>query len=157
MAVVQMDRTDRRIVDLLQRDGRLQNNDLAAKVDLSPSPCLRRVRALEEAGVIRHYVAVVDPIKIGLGMLAYVNVKLEKRGQMAAEEFSRAVNSWPEVIECYSMTGDMDYLMRVQVQDLSHYSRFVMTKLLKQPSVVDVKSSFALERVKETTALPLGL
>jgi len=150
-----LDRIDRRIVDALQRDGRLPNNELAAKVSLSPSPCLRRVRSLEESGVIKRYVALVDPLKVGLQLLAYVSVKLEKKGEMPAEEFSSAVNTWSEVTECYSMTGDVDYLLRVQVKDLDHFSRFLMGKLLKQPGVVDVKSSFALERVKETTVLPL--
>ncbi len=150
-----LDRIDRRIVDALQRDGRLPNNELAAQVNLSPSPCLRRVRSLEEAGVIKQYVALVDPVKIGLGMLAYVSVKLEKKGQMPAEEFAGAVHSWTEVTECYSMTGEMDYLLRVQVEDLDHFSRFIMEKLLKQQAVADVKSSFALQRVKETTVLPV--
>lgn len=150
-----LDRIDRRIVDALQRDGRLPNNELAAQVNLSPSPCLRRVRSLEEAGVIKRYVALVDPVKIGLDLLAYVSVKLEKKGQMPAADFAGAVNSWSEVTECYSMTGDMDYLLRVQVEDLDHFSRFIMDKLLKQPYVVDVKSSFALQRVKETTVLPV--
>lgn len=156
MSAIKLDRTDRRIVEVLQQDGRLANNELAAKVNLSPSPCLRRVRALEERGVIKRYVALVDPSKIGLGLLAYVNVKLEKKGQMLAEEFSAAVNTWPEVIECYSMTGEMDYLLRIQVEDLDHFSDFVMEKLVKQPGVIDVKSSFALKRVKDTTVLPLG-
>jgi Lrp/AsnC family leucine-responsive transcriptional regulator len=155
MDEVTLDRIDRRIVDALQRDGRLPNNELAAKVSLSPSPCLRRVRSLEEAGVIKRYVALVDPLKVGLQLLAYVSVKLEKKGEMPAGEFSSAVNSWSEVTECYSMTGDVDYLLRVQVRDLDHFSRFLMGKLLKQPGVVDLKSSFALERVKETTVLPL--
>ena len=150
-----LDRIDRRIVDALQRDGRLANNELAAQVNLSPSPCLRRVRSLEEAGVIKRYVALVDPAKVGLNMLAYVTVKLEKKGQMPAEDFASAVNTWSEVTECYSMTGDMDYLLRVQVEDLDHFSRFIMGKLLKQPGVADVKSSFALQRVKETTVLPV--
>lgn len=150
-----LDRIDRRIVDALQRDGRLANNELAAKVNLSPSPCLRRVRSLEEAGVIRQYVALVDPAKVGLDMLAYVNVKLEKKGRMPAEDFASAVNTWSEVTECYAMTGDMDYLLRVQVEDLDHFSRFIMDKLLKQASVADVKSSFALQRVKQTTVLPV--
>ena len=155
MTDLKLDRTDRRIVDALQRDGRLPNNELAAQVSLSPSPCLRRVRSLEEAGVIKRYVALVDPLKVGLQMLAYVSVKLEKKGQMPAEGFNSAVNTWSEVTECYAMTGDMDYLLRVQVEDLDHFSRFIMGKLLKQASVADVKSSFALERVKETTVLPL--
>ena len=150
-----LDRIDRRIVDALQRDGRLANNELAAQVNLSPSPCLRRVRSLEESGVIKRYVALVDPAKVGLHMLAYVSVKLEKKGQMPAEDFASAVDTWSEVTECYSMTGDMDYLLRVQVEDLDHFSRFIMGKLLKQSGVADVKSSFALQRVKETTVLPV--
>lgn len=150
-----LDRTDRRILEQLQADGRLSNQELAERVLLSPSPCLRRVRALERSGVIQRYAAVLDPLRIGLELLAYVSVKLEKRGKMPVDQFTRAVQSWPEVISCFSMTGDMDYLMRVQVENLAHYSRFIMDKLLKQPGVIDIKSNFVLERVKETTALPL--
>jgi len=156
MAEIRPDRTDRKILELLQQDGRLTNVELAEQVALSPSPCLRRVRALEEAGVIKRYVALLDPGQVGLALLAYVSVKLEKRGQMPIDAFSRAVRSWPEVVACYAMTGDMDYLLRVQVEDLDHFSRFVMNQLLKQPGVLDVKSNFVLERIKETTALPLG-
>jgi Lrp/AsnC family leucine-responsive transcriptional regulator len=151
-----LDRTDRKILDLLQRDGRLSNVELAEKVALSPSPCLRRVRALEESGVVRQYVALLDPGKVGLALLAYVNVKLEKRGKMPIDEFSQAVQDWPEVVACYSMTGEMDYLLRVQVEDLDHYTRFMMDRLLKQAGVLDVKSNFVLERIKDTTALPLA-
>jgi Lrp/AsnC family leucine-responsive transcriptional regulator len=151
-----LDATDRKILAELQADGRLSNQELAERIALSPSPCLRRVRALERAGVIRRYAALLDALQVGLGLLAYVSVKLEKRGKMPVDQFTRAVDSWPEVIECHSMTGDMDYLMRVQVEDLEHYSRFVMDKLLKQPGVIDIRTNFVLERVKETTALPLG-
>jgi Lrp/AsnC family leucine-responsive transcriptional regulator len=151
-----LDRTDRRILDLLQQDGRLTNVELAAKVALSPSPCLRRVRALEEGGVIRAYVALVDPARVGLGLLAFVNVKLEKGGTLPIDDFLGAVQGWPEVVACYSMTGDTDYLLRVHVEDLEHYSRFMMNRLLKQPGVIDVRSNFVLERIKDTTALPLG-
>lgn len=151
-----LDATDRRILDELQSDGRLSNQELAERVSLSPSPCLRRVRALERAGIIRRYAAVLDPLQVGLGLLAFVTVKLEKRGKMPVDQFTRAVESWPEVIACYSMTGDMDYLMRVQVENLEHYSRFVMDKLLKQPGVIDIRTNFVLERVKETSALPLA-
>ena len=150
-----LDRIDRRILEHLQRDGRLSNQELAERVSLSASPCLRRVRALERAGVIRQYAALLDPLRVGLELLAYVTVKLEKRGKMPVDQFTRAVQAWPEVIACFSMTGDMDYLMRVQVADLPHYSRFVMDKLLKQPGVIDIKTNFVLERIKETTALPL--
>jgi Lrp/AsnC family leucine-responsive transcriptional regulator len=151
-----LDRTDRRILEQLQQDGRMANAELAERISLSPSPCLRRVRALEEAGVIRQYVALVDPARVGLGLLAYVVVKLEKRSKMPVDEFSRAVQGWPEVVACYAMTGDMDYLLRVHVEDLEHFSRFVLDRLLKQPVVIDVKSNFVLERIKDTTALPLA-
>ena len=155
MPIIALDKTDRRILELLQADGRLSNQELAERVLLSPSPCLRRVRALERSGVIRRYAAVLEPMRVGLELLAYVSVKLEKRGKMPVEQFMRAVQGWPEVISCFSMTGDMDYLMRVQVENLAHYSRFIMDQLLKQPGVIDIRSNFVLERVKETTALPL--
>lgn len=155
MAQPPLDRTDRKLLDLLQQNGRLSNVELAEQVALSPSPCLRRVRALEEAGVIRQYVALLDPAKVGLALLAYVSVKLEKRGKTPIDAFTEAVRGWPEVVACYAMTGEMDYLLRVQVADLDHYSRFVMDALLKQPGVIDVRSNFVLERIKDTTALPL--
>ncbi len=151
-----LDRTDRKLLDLLQKDGRITNLDLAGKVALSPSACLRRVRALEEAGVIRGYAALLDPAKVGLGLTAFVTVKLEKRGRMPTDQFARACRDWPEVAACHATTGDMDYLLRVVVEDLAHFSRFVMDSLLKHPGVLDVKSSFVLETVKETTALPVA-
>ena len=156
MTKIALSRSDRRLLDVLQRDGHLTNLELAAKVSLSPSACLRRVRALEEAGVIRRYVAILDPRKLGLGLMGFVSVKLEKRGRMPTDQFSRAVKDWPEVMACHSLTGEMDYLLRVQVEDLDHFSRFVMDSLLKHPGVLDVRSSFVLEAVKETTALPLA-
>lgn len=157
MAAIELDRTDLRILDILQQQGRLSNQEIAERVSLSPSPCLRRIKRLEDAGVIRQYVALLDPGKLGLGLLAYVSVKLEKRGKMPIEDFGAQVQGWPEVAACYAMTGEMDYLLRVHVEDLQHFSRFVMDQLLRQPGVVDVKSSFALERIKETTALPLNV
>ena len=151
-----LNRTDRKLLEILQRDGRATNLEIAGRVNLSPSACLRRIRALESAGVIRRYVALVDPRKVSLGLMAFVTVKLEKRGRMPTDAFAKAVKDWPEVLACHSLTGDMDYLLRVQVQDLDHFSRFVMDSLLKHPGVLDVKSSFVLEEVKETTALPLA-
>lgn len=161
MPSLTLDKTDRKILALLQENGRLSNLEIAERVNLSPSPCLRRIRRLEEAGVIRGYVALLDSAKIGLGLLAYVNVRLEKRSSTEpratppAEQFRAAVAAWPEVVGCYAMTGDMDYLLRVHVQDMEHFSRFVQAQLLHHPAVVDVKTSFVLERFKETTALPL--
>ncbi|MBI3228819.1 MAG: Lrp/AsnC family transcriptional regulator [Burkholderiales bacterium] len=169
MAKISLDKTDRKILAILQADGRLSNQEVAEKVSLSPSPCLRRIKRLEEAGVIRQYVALLAPDKIGLGLLAYVNVRLEKHsdalpasnaraGSSANSpraDFAASVANWPEVVACYAMTGEMDYLLRVHVEDMEHFSRFMMGTLLKHPAVLDVKSSFALQRIKDTTALPL--
>ncbi|RKT25331.1 AsnC family transcriptional regulator [Paraburkholderia sp. RAU2J] len=164
MAKVEIDAIDRRILAILQENGRLSNQEIAERVNLSPSPCLRRIRRLEESGVIRGYVALLDAQHLGLGLLAYVNVRLEKRGGSApgprgdathADLFRAAVQAWPEVVACHAMTGDMDYLLRVQVEDMAHFSRFVQDQLLHHPSVIDVKTSFALEKFKETTALPI--
>ena len=163
MARIELDKTDRRILAVMQDNGRLSNQEVAEQVSLSPSPCLRRIRRLEQAGVIRKYVALLDADKLGLGLLAYVNVRLEKHGEGGARstaspraDFAAAVMHWPEVVACHAMTGDMDYLLRVHVEDMEHFSRFMMDTLLKHPAVLDVRSSFSLQQVKETTALPLG-
>ncbi|MFX1673548.1 Lrp/AsnC family transcriptional regulator [Paraburkholderia sp. A2WS-5] len=163
MASIELDAIDRRILAILQENGRLSNQEIAERVNLSPSPCLRRIRRLEEIGVIRSYVALLDAQKLGLDLLAYVNVRLEKRGPTAAgregvthaELFRAAVQTWPEVVACHAMTGDMDFLLRVQVEDMAHFSRFVQDQLLHHSSVIDVKSSFSLQTFKETTALPI--
>jgi Lrp/AsnC family transcriptional regulator, leucine-responsive regulatory protein len=171
MPTIELDAIDRRILTILQQEGRLSNQELAERVNLSPSPCLRRIRRLEEGGVIRGYVALLDAHKLGLDLLAFVNVRLEKRGgptlaargdaaharaaSTHAELFRAAVQSWPEVVACHAMAGDMDYLLRVQVADMAHFSHFVQNVLLHHPSVIDVKTSFALEAFKETTALPI--
>jgi Lrp/AsnC family leucine-responsive transcriptional regulator len=159
-AVDPLDRIDLRILAELQRDGRLTNQELAERVSLSASPCLRRVRRLEQAGVIRGYVALIEPRAVGLGVIAYANVKLEKRaptrgGRIPYDEFRAAVRDWPEVVACYAMTGDVDYLLRVHVGTLDDFSRFVQERLLRHPGVLDVRSSFALDVLKDTTALPL--
>ncbi|ANB74239.1 AsnC family transcriptional regulator [Paraburkholderia phytofirmans OLGA172] len=164
MAKIEIDAIDRRILAILQENGRLSNQEIAERINLSPSPCLRRIRRLEESGVIRGYVALLDAQKLGLDLLAYVNVRLEKRSGPAlsprgytthADLFRAAVQTWPEVVACHAMTGDMDYLLRVQVEDMAHFSRFVQDQLLHHPSVIDVKTSFSLEKFKETTALPI--
>jgi Lrp/AsnC family transcriptional regulator, leucine-responsive regulatory protein len=162
MPKAEIDKTDRKILSILQENGRLTNQEVAEKVSLSPSPCLRRIKNLEDSGVIRQYVALLDPDKIGLGLLAYVNVRLEKHSDTPAggsrsprADFAASVGNWPEVVACYAMTGEMDYLLRVHVEDMEHFSQFMMETLLKHPAVLDVKSSFALQRIKDTTALPL--
>ena len=155
MSRIELDSIDHRILEILQREGRLSNQELSDRVALSPAPCLRRVRALEKAGVIRQYAALLDPRRVGLGMMSFVTVKLEKKGKMPAEDFARAVQGWPEVVGCYAMTGETDYFLQVFVEDLDHYTRFLMGRLLKQAGVVDVKSNIVLEAIKDTTALPL--
>jgi Lrp/AsnC family leucine-responsive transcriptional regulator len=153
-----LDRIDRQILAELQRDGRLPNQELAERVSLSPSPCLRRVRRLEEQGYIKRYVAVVDADRVGYGLLAYVTIRLNKHSGSShapMAEFARDVQAWSEVVACYAMTGDMDYLLRVQVADLAHFSRFAMDTLMQHPAVIDMRSSFALQRLKETTELPV--
>lgn len=152
---MEIDRIDRKILNLLQNDARLSYQQIAEKVSLSASPCLRRIKRLEAAGIIKNYVALLDPQKLGLGLLAYVSVKLEKRGASTLQGFRATVQAWPEVVACYAMTGEMDYLLRVHTSDLEHFTRFVMDRLMTLAGVMDVKSSFALERIKDTTALPL--
>lgn len=156
MAKDQLDRIDIQILNELQRDGRLSNQELADRVSLSPSPCLRRVRRLELDGYIRGYVAVVDAKKVGLGMVAYVTIRLDKSHKTKTaplSDFAKDVQLWPEVVECFAMSGEMDYLLRVQVEDLQAFSQFAMDKLMQHPSVVDMKSSFAMQTIKERVGL----
>ncbi len=156
---IDLDIIDRRILQALQADGRMTYDQLAAAVGLSPSATLRRVKRLEEARVIAGYVALVAPEAVGLGLTAYLNVRLEKRSatqkRTPVELFRAAVQTWPEVADCAALSGEMDYLLRVVVRDMAHYSRFVMDTLLAHPSVQDCKTSFVLDRVKHTTAVPL--
>lgn len=151
-----LDRIDRNILALLQQDGRMANSDLSQRVGLSPSPCLRRVKALEETGVIRNYVALVDPAAVDLSVSVFVSVTLERQVEERLDAFEAAVVRWPEVLECYLMTGEADYLLRVVVPDLAAYERFLKDHLTRVPGVASIKSSFALKQVRYNTALPLG-
>ena len=154
-----LDAIDRRILRALQADGRSTYDELATMVGLSGSATLRRVRRLEEAGVISAYVALVRPERIGLSLTAYINVRLEKHTEAHQRNpmdlFRASVQTWPEVVECAALTGEMDYLLHVVVENMAHYSRFIMDTLLRHPSVQDCKSSFVLQRLKSTTALPV--
>jgi Lrp/AsnC family leucine-responsive transcriptional regulator len=151
----QLDAIDRKILELLQADGRISLADLAEKVGLSPSPCLRRVRMLED-GVISRYVAVLDQRAVGLPVSVFVSIKLEKQRQESLDRFAKAVERWPEVLECYLMTGSRDYWMRVVVPDLDAYERFVKQKLTRVEGIASIESSFALEQVKYTNVLPVA-
>jgi DNA-binding Lrp family transcriptional regulator len=150
-----LDLIDRKILARLQRDGRIANNDLAADVGLSPSPCLRRVKALEDSGVIRTYVALVDPATVDLPVNVFVSVTLEKQIEERLDAFEEAIRHRPEVVECYLMTGEADYLLRVVVPDLAAYEYFLKTHLTRVAGVSSIKSSFALKQVRYETALPL--
>ena len=121
---ITLDEIDRKIIRTLQSDGRLTNLDLAARVGLSPTPCLRRVRKLEEAGVIAGYVALVDQTRVNLPVNVFVSVSMDKQHEETLEAFEREVRTWPEVMECYLMTGDSDYLLRIVARDLQAYNRF---------------------------------
>jgi Lrp/AsnC family leucine-responsive transcriptional regulator len=154
-----LDKLDAEILRRLQQNGRETYDVLGEHVGLSASAVLRRVKRLEDSGVIDRYVALVKPEAVGLGLTAYLNVRLEKLTEShkrnPMDVFRASVQAWPEVVECAALTGEMDYLLRVVVRDMAHYSRFIMETLLKHPSVQDCKTSFVLDRVKATTAVPL--
>ena len=156
MPTVTWDEIDRRILKVIQEEARISNADLAGRVGLSPSPCWRRVRALEDAKVIRRYVTLVDAEAIGLPINVFATVTLEKQVERALERFERAVAERPEVMECYLMTGEFDYLLRVVVPSLGAYERFLMDHLTRIEGIASIKSSFALKQVRYKTALPLA-
>lgn len=151
------DTTDWRILRLLQDNARLSNVELARAVNLSPSPCLARVRALEAAGYISRYVTVLDPLKLGLQLSVFIRVRLERQIEPSLEAFEKAMLDRPEVMECYLMTGDADYLLRVVVPDMQSLQDFIVNFLSRVPSVGNIQSSFSLKQVKYQTALPLPL
>jgi Lrp/AsnC family leucine-responsive transcriptional regulator len=157
MLPLTLDPIDLRILARLQEDARLSNVDLAKAVNLSPSPCLARVRRLEESGLISRYVTLLDPIRLGLTVSVFIQVRLEKQVERSLEAFERAMKERPEVMECYLMTGSSDYLLRVVVADIQALERFIVDFLSKVPAVGNIQSSFALKQVKYQTALPLPL
>ncbi|MEK6592007.1 MAG: Lrp/AsnC family transcriptional regulator [Pseudomonadota bacterium] len=150
------DKIDRKILDVLQDNARITNIELAQKVGLSPSPCLQRVRRLHESGLISRYVTLLNPLALGLTVSVFIQVSLEKQVERALEMFEKAIQSRPEVMECYLMTGDADYLLRVVVPDVQSLERFIVNYLSKIPGIASIKSSFALKQVKYKTALPLA-
>ncbi len=155
MSASELDRIDLLLLAELQRAGRQTNAELADRVHLSPSACLRRVQRLEREGVIVGYRAEVDPERLGLGLQAFVRVQLKSHDAERIAIFAEQVNAWPEVVACHALTGDMDYLLHVIVAGLEHFSRFLLDKLLAQAEVADVNSSFVLRTVKRAQALEL--
>lgn len=145
---------DREIMKLLQQDSSLSVGDIARKVGLSVTPCWRRIQRLEEAGIIRGRVALLDKDKLGLGMTVFVALKTDQHNAEWLEEFAQKISSYPEVVEFYRMSGEVDYLLRVVGKDMAAYDRFYK-RLISEVSLTDVSSSFAMEEIKYTTALPL--
>ncbi|MCG6970533.1 MAG: Lrp/AsnC family transcriptional regulator [Gammaproteobacteria bacterium] len=154
---LKMDRFDRRILSELQRDGGLSNQELAERIGLSSSPCSRRVKQLEEAGVIEKRVTLLDRRKLGLSLTILIQISMDRHTPERFEAFEAKIKSYPEVLECYLITGqDADYLLKVVVPDMDHYQEFLLNKITRIEGVSGVHSSFVMRRVVDTTALPLG-
>ncbi len=152
---MKLDDIDRRILRELQKDGRIQNAELAKRVGLSPSPCLRRVRILEETGVIARYVAVVDAAKVGRGQTFFTRIWLNSQHEDAVDHFVAEIGKMPEVVECYVMLGDCDMLLRVVAADIAAYRRFQADHLSRIRGVLNVKTDIPAQTVKQTYAVPL--
>ena len=154
---MKLDAIDFRILDELQRDGALSNVELARRVHLSPSPCLARVKALETARVIDRYVAITNAKALGLGLMVFISISLRSQSKESLAEFERRIAEHDEVMECYLMTGDSDYLIRVAVADMAALEKFILEQLTPIPGIDKIRSSFALKQVRYKTALPLPL
>ena len=153
---IELDRYDRRILEELQRDGGLSNQRLAERIGLSPSPCLRRVQALEEAGIIRKRVALLDPQRLGLALMVLMHISMDRHTPERFEHFDAEIRHSPEVLECYLITGhDADYQIKVAVRDMTHFQDFLLNRLTRIEGVTGVHSSFVLRRVVDTTELPV--
>jgi len=155
MSIQRLLEIDLEILQRLQKNARITNVELASKVGLSPSACLRRVKSLERQDYIRGYVAMLNPAKFGLGANVFLQVSLEKKDEAHLQAFEEAVASRSEVLECYLMTGDSDYLLRVAVPDVEAFQQFLMDHLTKIEGIASIRSSFSLKQVKYTTCLPL--
>lgn len=151
----ELDIIDRKILSVLQANGRITMAELAGKVGLSVSPCHRRVKLLEERGVITRYIARIDQKSVGLHVSVFISIKLARQKEEDLDRFARAISKWDEVLECYLMTGNRDYLLRVVAADLSSYEAFLKNKLTRLDGIASIESSFALSQVKYSVALPL--
>ncbi len=155
--MMELDKYDRLILEALQRDGRISNQELADSISLSPSPCLRRVRALEESGLIDGYVALLNARKLGLTLMAFIQISMDKHTPDRFDTFEKLVNDYPEVLECDLITGQSaDYLLKVILKDMDAYQQFLLQKLTRIEGVSGVHSSFVLKSPVDKTALPVG-
>lgn len=155
MAVIELDEMDRRILSVLQEDGRIQNVELAQKVGLSPSPCLRRVKQLEQAGVIERYSALLDASKIGAGLTVFVRIWLTSQDAKTVDHFTEVVQRLPQVLECHLMAGDCDCLLRVVTANIDAYRKFQIDHLTRIDGVQSVKTEIPMQKIKQTSVLPL--
>jgi Lrp/AsnC family transcriptional regulator, leucine-responsive regulatory protein len=155
MTMMAIDRIDVKILNELQENASLTNVELAARVNLSPSPCLTRVRNLEKLGVIDRRIAILDPAVLGLGVIAFIQVKLEKQVQASLDNFTRAIDRIGHVMECYLMTGDSDYLLRVVAADIEDLEDLIVNRLSRIPGVSSIRSNLALKRISHKTVLPI--
>lgn len=155
MPIRSIDAINRRIITELQSDGRLTVVQLAERVGLSASPCARRLRLLEETGIIKGYTAIIDQRLAGLPISAFASIKLDRQREEDLDRFAQAVARWPEVVDCYLMTGQRDYLMRIVVGDLEAYEAFIKNKLARLDNIASIETSFALGQVKRSEILPL--
>lgn len=152
-----LDRYDRRILEILQQEGRISNQELSERIGLSQSPCLRRVRALEESGLIAGYRAILDARQLGLTLMALIHISMDRHTPERFERFDRTVNALPEVLECLLITGqDADYQLKVVVKDMDAYQTLLLDKITRIEGVTGVHSSFVMRQVVNKTALPLG-
>ncbi|WP_353646915.1 Lrp/AsnC family transcriptional regulator [Mesorhizobium sp. WSM2239] len=156
MPMRNIDAIDRKIIGALQEDGKMTVQEVSERVGLSQSPCARRIRILEEAGIIKGYAAIVDQKKVGLPISAFASIKLERQTEDNLERFTQAVARWPEVADCYLMTGQRDYLLRIVVRDLEAYEDFLKDKLTRLEGVASIETSFALGQIKRSEKFPLG-
>jgi Lrp/AsnC family transcriptional regulator, leucine-responsive regulatory protein len=152
---VALDAIDRKILALLQEDNQITNQDLAARVGISPPPCHRRVKRLREAGVIHRDVSLIDPVKVGRSLIVFSSITLERQREDLLENFERKMARCPEVMQCYFVSGDADYLVVVSVSDMAHYNEFARRVFANEPNIRMFRSSFCLARVKYDTKIPL--
>jgi Lrp/AsnC family leucine-responsive transcriptional regulator len=153
--MAEIDGIDRKIIGALQENGKMTVQEVSERVGLSHSPCARRIRILEEAGIIKGYTAIIDQKKVGLPISAFASIKLERQREDNLDRFAQAVARWPEVVDCYLMTGQRDYLLRVVVRDLEAYDQFLKNKLTRLDGVASIETSFALGQIKRSEKLPL--
>jgi len=155
MSKIKLDKTDCRLLHYIQSNAKIANTELADHLGLSPSPCLRRVKALEKNGVIKRYVGIIDPILVGLPISVFITVSLRNQGRDALEEFESHISQYEEIMECYLMTGSSDYLLRVIMPDMESYEQFLLDKITTIPSVDNIESSFSLKQVLYRTEMPI--